>query len=145
MDDVQKIDQILKVYIKNAAGADLLNQEKNKDIAFHSVEFKDLSALRDRVSVTTNTRTDDSGVKFLEYIAGATRVLQANSTDTHKIYKSDIAVQYKTTASSVVVEDRMQIFYDYTPSVFQISSVIYNDVVVFQKIEGQPNIITIVK
>lgn len=143
IDDIRKIDQILKIYVKNSAEVDLLN--KSNTGSFYSVELKDLSALRDRVSVTSTLRTDDSGTKYLEYIAGATRVLQPNSTETKKIYKSDIAVQFKATTSADIVEDRMQIFYDDTSAAFQISSVTYNNVVIFTKVEGQPNIITIVK
>ncbi len=143
IDDIRKIDQILKIYVKNSAEVDLLN--KSNTGSFYSVELKDLSALRDRVSVTSTLRTDDSGTKYLEYIAGATRVLQPNSTETKKNYKSDIAVQFKATTSADIVEDRMQIFYDDTSAAFQISSVTYNNVVIFTKVEGQPNIITIVK
>ena len=54
-------------------------------------------------------------------------------------------MQYKTSDSAAVVEDRMEIFYDNTPQVFQINSVIYNNTKIFQKVEGRPNIITIVK
>lgn len=143
IDDIRKIDQILKIYVRNSAGVDLLN--KSNTGSFYSVELKDLSALRDRVSVAATLRTDDSSNKYLEYIAGATRVLQTNSTETKKNYKSDIAVQFKATASADIVEDRMQIFYDDTSAAFQISSVTYNNVVIFTKVEGQPNIITIVK
>jgi len=143
VDDLQKIDQILHIYIKNSAGTDLLNNKNTE--SFYSVELKDLAADRDRVSVSANSKTDGDGTKFLEYIAGANRILQPNSTDSHQIYKSDIAVQYKTSDSATVEEDRMEIFYDNTPQVFQINSVIYNNVKIFQKVEGQPNIITIVK
>lgn len=143
VDDLQQIDQILHIYIKNSAGTDLLNKKNTE--SFYSVELKDLGADRDRVSVTATAKTDVDGTKFLEYIAGANRILQANSTESHQIYKSDIAVQYKTSDSAAVVEDRMEIFYDNTPQVFQINSVIYNNAKIFQKVEGQPNIITIVK
>lgn len=143
VDDLQKIDQILHIYFKNSAGTDLLNNKNTE--SFYSVELKDLAADRDRVSVTATSKTDADGNKFLEYIAGANRILQPNSTDSHQIYKSDIAVQYKTSDSSTVVEDRMEIFYDNTPQVFQIKSVFYNNDKIFQKVEGQPNIITIVK
>lgn len=143
VDDLQKIDQILHIYFKNSAGTDLLNNKNTE--SFYSVELKDLAADRDRVSVTATSKTDADGNKFLEYIAGANRILQPNSTDSHQIYKSDIAVQYKTSDSATVVEDRMEIFYDNTPQVFQIKSVFYNNDKIFQKVEGQPNIITIVK
>ena len=141
--DIQKIDQILKIYIKDASGKDLLN--KAKDSTFYSIEFKDLGALQDRVSVRTSLKVDKDSVYYHEYIAGATRTLEDGGTDTNKTYKSDIAVQYKTSTTSEIVEDRMLIFYDWTPQIFQIKSVFYNDSSIFQKEEGKENIITIVK
>ena len=143
IDDIQNIDQILKVYIKDSSGNDLLNT--NVAGAFYSVDFKDLGASYDRVAVSTSLKTDAESVKYKEYIAGATRILQPDATDTYKIYKSEIAVQYKTTSTSDIEEDIMEIYYEWTPQVFRITSVTYNDVEVFQKVEGQPNIITIVK
>ena len=142
-DTVQQIDQVLKIYVKNATGKDLL--KKDSPEAYYSVELKDLGALRDRVSLSVTQKTDTDLVDYKEYIAGAIRTLQTGGNEMIKIYKSDIAVQFKTTASAEIQEDVMRIYYEWTPERFQIKSIIYNNVPIFQKIDGQPNSITIVK
>lgn len=143
LEHAQRIDQILHVYIQNAQGQDLLNKQIAG--AYNSVEFKDLSAQYDRVSVNTTARIDDKQKHFLEYVAGATRVLQPNATDASRVYKSTIAIQYRLTATSPIQEGILEIFYSWTPTLFQVSSIYYNQKLIFQKSEGQTNIITIIR
>lgn len=142
-DHTQKIDQILHFYVKDSKGNDLLNSKKSN--AFHSVEFKDMGGNYDRMSVSITSKINQDSTHYKEYIAGAVRALQPNGTDEHKIYKSDIAIQFKKTDSSAIEEDRMEIFYEWTPQVFQIKTILYNQNLIFTKKEGHPNSITILK
>ncbi|MDO5616295.1 MAG: hypothetical protein Q4G16_08905 [Cruoricaptor ignavus] len=141
--DLQKIDQILDIYIKNSAGQDLLNREVSG--AYYSVELRDLGALRDRVAVSTTRGTDSDTIQYIRYIAGAERTLQDGGTDVYKIYTSAFAVQYRTSSSAEVQEDRMTIYYEWTPQLFQIRNIDYNGTTIFTKTANLPNTITIVK
>lgn len=140
--DIRKIDQVLKIFIQDASGKDLL--DKTETGAFYSVEFMDLGALRDRVPVQTSLRQTVDSIYYREYSAGATRNLVSES-DASKIFRSDMAVQYRDSVNAEPREDSMTVFYSLTPQVFQVSTVTYNGKTVFQKQDGKENIITIVK
>ncbi|MDO4225264.1 MAG: hypothetical protein Q4C75_05175 [Bergeyella zoohelcum] len=142
-DDVQKIDQVLKIYVTNSAGEDLLNTAVAG--AYYSVGLVDLDAVRDRVSVSSILKTDLENTKYLEYIAGATRTLQSGGTDTYKIYKSTLAIQYRKESTGEPNEDILEIYYEWTPQLFQLKTINLNGVSVFEKAENQENRIRIVK
>ncbi len=46
---------------------------------------------------------------------------------------------------TVVDDDTIKIEYNWTPSLFQLSKLWYNKELKFTKVQGQPNIVTIVK
>lgn len=143
LESIQKIDQVLHIYIKDAQGNDLLNPERAE--AFQSVEFKDMQAEYDRVAVSVSKKQDSAKVFYYEYITGANRLPLPNATDQRKTYQSTLAVQYRLSATSDIEEDIMSLSYEWTPQIFQLKSVTYNDKVIFEKTAEGISTITIQK
>lgn len=142
-DDLQYIDQILKVYVRNEDGKDLLN--KNIDSSFYNISMVDLEASRNDVSVSYSQKQDVDTVNFIEYTSGATRVLESGDNATQAIYRSTIGVRYQKNTETTFDQDTMIIYYRFTPTVFEISTVNYNRKEVFTKEDGIENIVGIVK
>jgi hypothetical protein len=146
-DSVQKIDQILDVYMKNSAGQDLLN--KNKTGSFSSYTMNDVFGETDNSPVSSSLKMTSDSVYYIEYTAGAKRVLDtANTVDeNNKVYHSKIALTLLKTVNNVTdtVNDVMEIQYRWTPDVFEVSKVFYNNELKFTKEPGAPNVVTIVK
>lgn len=143
IEDLQRVDQVLNIYVKNAAGEDLLNTALAN--SYYSIEFKDMQAEYDRVAISLTKKQDANGIYYYEYIVGAKRVLQPNATDALKTYKSIIAVQYRLTTTSDMEEQVMDIFYEWTPTLFQLKSITYDGQVIFEKSTEGVSVITIEK
>lgn len=142
--DVQHIDQVLHLYIKDQSGKDLLNSKLAG--AYQEVLLKDLGGIRDQVSISGVTlKKDPENITYLEYTAGARRNLKDSLNPDFKTYRSDIMLQLKKASADSVDVDTMAVFYEWTPALFRIKSVNYNGKKVFDKTEGQPNTVTIVK
>lgn len=137
------MDQVLHFYVSDAAGVDLLNTANSA--AYNSVVLYDSDALRDGVTVSASKKTDSEGRYYLEYVAGATRTLQSGSTAGERIYVSNMMVRYVTSASTEIEEDALRLEYEWTSQWFRIKRVFYKGTLVFEKVEGQPNVIRIVK
>ena len=68
LSDLQRIDQIINIYIKDGYGKDLLNSSDTG--TFHSVVFKDIGGLTDQTTISGSwVKTDASSVKYLQYIS----------------------------------------------------------------------------
>lgn len=147
-DDLQKIDQIMNIYIQDASGNNLLIP--NKIGSYTTATFNDELADKDNAPVSMSRKEviTDSIYNF-EYIAGATRQFVEDAPDGSKIYKSDIEVsltkKISDTENDPVVLDRLVIFYRSASNVFEVSRVLYNNQQVFTKIQDQPNVVTITK
>lgn len=142
IEDLQRIDQVLHMYVKNAQGQDLLNSSLPG--SYRKVELRDIGGLYDQSAVAGYTvKKDQDTVYYLEYKTGATRFLLDSASPDSKRYRSDMIVNYF--AVNDTIQDTISITYQWTPQVFQIQNVQYNKSTVFTKVEGQPNVVKIVK
>ena len=143
-DGLQKIDQVLQLYIKNNLGQDLLNSSSTG--SFQNVTVKDIGGVRDQMSISGYTlRKDQNGQNYLEYIAGAKRNLTDSLSADHKKYRSDMILLLSKSSTDSVDIDTLSAFYDWKPQIFQIQTVNYNGKKIFTKTEGQQNIVTVIK
>lgn len=142
--DVQKIDQVMQLYI-DSLGQDMLNVKLPG--SYTTTSMNDVYGLTDNAPVTFSVKKDADTVSFIEYVAGAKRI-RIDSTELSKTYESKIALTLiKSINDSVkrTTNDTMTIQYLSTPTLFEISKVWYNDVLQFNKVEGEPNVIKISK
>ena len=146
-EETQAIDQVLKLYMQNAAGQDLLNARIPG--SYTSVSLLDILGERDLIPISGFSLLKDADtLTYMDYPAGAIR-LKADSVSTadREIYYSKFVISLQKTVNSALVrdDDTIQVEYMSTPSLFQISKLWYNDELKFTKIPGKPNIVTIVK
>lgn len=143
-EDVQNIDQTIHLYIKDKTGKDLLN--KKLAGSYQEVVLKDLGGIRDQMSMSGyNLKKDADTLTYMEYIVGAKRNLKDSLSPDFKTYRSNIMLQLKKTAEDSVDLDTMVVFYEWTPTLFQVKQIDYNGKKVFAKTAGQPNTFTVVK
>lgn len=143
-DDVQRIDQILNLYI-DSAGQDMLNSKIAG--SYINLQLNDVYGLRDNAPVTFSNKKDADTLHYLEYIAGAER-LTIDSTGDFKTYESKIALALTrkiNDSTTAVANDTMIIHYSSSPQLFQVTKVWYNNLLRFTKVEDQPNIVKIQK
>lgn len=141
---VQKIDQVMRLYI-DSAGQDMLNS--NIPGSYSNIQWNDVYGLNDIAPVNFSNTQDIDTVNFLEYVAGAKRI-GVDSIDNQKIYESKIALNLTriiNDSTNAVTNDTMTIQYLSTPEIFHVSKVWYNNVLSFTKVDGEPNIIKIKK
>ncbi len=143
--EVQQIDQVMNLYI-DSAGVDLLNTKNN--YSYTSVIFNDEYGITDTAPVSFTYAYDADSIRYIDYVAGATRILVDSSDSSNKIYESKIALRIikkldsETTTS---FSDTLILKYRSTPDIFQLQNAWYNNVLVFTKTEGQSNIIKVTK
>ncbi|KAA2216172.1 hypothetical protein [Chryseobacterium sediminis] len=150
-DSLQRIDQVLNVYMKNSAGQDLLNSKKNGSYTGFSVN--DIFGTKDIAPVSISLRMTTDSLFYMEYLAGAKRrrldSISPDQPGTGTSYHSKMQITYtKSTNASDNVIDTLEIQYRNTPTVFQVSKVLYNKVQVFSKDADAPtsiNTVTITK
>lgn len=128
-DSIQKIDQIMNLYIENADGKDLLVPDSIG--SYTTVSMNDVLAPTDIANVSFSPKTAENSRRYLEYIAGATRQLQSGGDSDERVYRSRIRValteKITDTTFAAAVNDTLEILYRWTPTVFEISKVSYND------------------
>ena len=142
--DVQKIDQIIHLYI-DSAGQDMLNS--NIPGSYVNVQGNDEYGLVDSAPVNFSNKKDADTVNYLEYVAGARRI-GIDSVGDNKNYESKIALiltKKVNNTTNAVIKDILTIQYSSTPTSFQVSKVYYNNILKFTKVEGEPNIVKITK
>ena len=142
-DSVQKIDQIINLYI-DSLGQDMLNTKLAG--SYISSTMNDVYGLTDNAPISISIKKDADTINYIEYLAGAKRIA-IDSTANSKTYESKIALNLtkKIADANRITNDTMTIQYLSTPTLFEISKVWYNDVLQFNKVEGQPNVIKISK
>lgn len=141
---VQKIDQILHLYI-DSLGQDMLNAKIAG--SYTNVRMNDVYGITDNSPVSFSPQKDADTVNYIEYVAGAARIL-TDSSAASKTYESKIALiltKKINDSTNVIFNDIMKIQYLWTPEVFQVSEVWYNDVLRFSKTGIEPNIVKISK
>lgn len=144
-DSLQKIDQIFDLYMKNSAGQDLLNGKKVG--SFSSYAVNDVFGDTDNSPVSIPLKMTSDSVFYMEYIAGAKRVILDSISPSDRTYRSRLALSLRRTVNNVAdtVNDVLEIQYHWTPTVFEVSKVYYNGTLRFTKQPGVPNVVTIVK
>ncbi len=145
-DELQQIDQILDIYMKNGAGRDLLHQKK--DQTYFTYSMNDVNGIKDVAPVSSSLRATADSTLFIEYIAGARRIGVDTLDPNNKTYRSVIALSLIKRLNATIqdtINDTLRIEYRMTPSVFEVSKVYYNDTLRFTKTPGSPNVVTIVK
>ena len=142
-DSVQKIDQIINVYI-DSLGQDMLNTKLAG--SYISSTMNDVYGLTDNAPISISIKKDADTINYIEYLAGAKRIA-IDSTANSKTYESKIALNLtkKIADANRITNDTMTIQYLSTPNFFQVSKIWYNGVLQFTKVEGQPNTVKIVK
>jgi len=143
-DDLQKIDQILTIYMKSSSGQDLLNP--NKSGSYISYTVNDVFGTTDNAPVSIPLKLSSDSLYYMEYIAGAKRITDDSLSDT-RTYRSRMALALRRTVNSVTdtINDTLDIEYRWTSSVFEVSKVYYNKQLQFTKEPGGSNVVTIVK
>ncbi|SFI42083.1 hypothetical protein [Halpernia frigidisoli] len=146
-EDLQQVDQIINLYYKDVSGKDLLNTELPG--TFTSVRFLDLNGATDQVPINSfSLKKTVDNINYIDYDSGAVRVLKDSLNPQNKTYQSDFIISLTrnidaTTTSTI--QDTVKIEYSWTPTLFQISKFYYSKNLVFTKVQGQPNNITIIK
>ena len=143
-DLVQKIDQVINLYI-DSLGQDMLNTKLAGSYVRSSMN--DVYGLRDNAPVSFSLKKDADTINFIEYLAGAKRI-GIDSLESSKTYESKIALLLTkkiNDSTTRITNDTMTIQYRSTPTLFQVSKIWYNNVLHFTKVEGEPNIVKIVK
>ncbi|WP_333851427.1 hypothetical protein [Epilithonimonas sp.] len=149
-EDVQVIDQVLTLYVKSATNdQDLLNSKIPG--SYSSVSLLDLldeTIANKPISGQTFVKDADT-VVYMDYPAGAIRLLKDSISPELKTYYSNFIIRYSKKVNDVVVtnfaSDTILIEYSWTPSLFQISKLWYNNDLKFTKVPGQRNVVQIVK
>ena len=142
--DLQQIDQVIRFYVKDANGKDLLNSKLSG--TYKEVLLKDLGGERDQVPIgSASVKKDRDTLSYIEYVAGARRNLTDSLSPELKRYRSDILVQYRRSTADSTDSDSISIFYEWTPKLFSVKQINYNGKKVFEKPSGGANTFTIVK
>lgn len=126
-DSEQKIDQIVHLYIKNADGTDGLNPKNKK--AYTSISLQDLNGDRSLQSINSYSLLyDKDSVRYIEYVAGARRILKDSTSPSQKTYQSDFILNLSRTVNSVLVTDAdtVSLQYSWSPTLFALTKVAYN-------------------
>ena len=141
---VQKIDQIINLYV-DSLGQDMLNAKISG--SYISSSMNDVYGLTDSAPVTFSVKKDADTINYIEYLAGAKRI-GIDSSESFKTYESKIALLLTKKINDSTrrsTNDTLTIQYRSTPTLFQVSKIWYNNVLHFTKVEGEPNILKIVK
>lgn len=144
--EIQTIDQVLKLYMQNTAGQDLLNSRIKG--SYSTVILQDLLGQKDLQAITGYSFPKDADtVVYMDYPAGAIRLkVDSLSNDNVQTYYSRFVIRLtKTDAVPPDDFDTIKIEYKSTASLFQISKLWYNNELKFTKVLGQPNIVKIIK
>lgn len=150
-DSLQRIDQVLNIYMRNSAGQDLLNSKKAGSYTGFSVN--DIFGAKDNSPVSIPLKMTTDSVFYMEYLAGAKRrrldSISPENPGTGTSYYSRMQMTFtKNTNVNDNVIGTLEIQYRNTPTVFQVSKVLYNGNVVFSKDADAPtsiNTVTITK
>ncbi|MDR2205977.1 MAG: hypothetical protein LBE36_07465 [Flavobacteriaceae bacterium] len=142
---IQNIDQVLNLYI-DSLGQDMLNSQISG--SYQTISWNDVYGITDNAPVQFTSKTDADTMKYLEYVAGARRILIDSADENAKIYQSKIELTFTkkiTDSTTSTFSEEMIINYVSKPEMFQIQKIWYNNADVFTKTDGQPNIVKITK
>lgn len=143
-ESLQKIDQNIHLYI-DSAGQDMLNSSIPGSYISHNMN--DVYGLTENAPVNASVVADADTVRYIDYLAGARRILVDSSAE-QRIYESQIALNLTkrlNDSTNSIIRDTLLIQYRSSPQVFEVSQVWYNGSLQFTKTEGLPNIVKIHK
>ena len=147
MNDLQKIDQVVNLYISDTNGVDLLNTENTN--AYKTITLQDLNDPNTAFKEisTFSIKKDLNNVSYIDYAGGATRVLQTTSGQYPETYQSEFYINLTKSVNDndVTDVDTIKIQYSSEPSQFKVSKIWYNKQLAFSKVSVEPNIVKIVK
>ena len=147
VNDLQKIDQIVNLYISNGSGVDLLN--KNNTDAYTAIVLQDLNDPNTALKPISNfsIKEDANGIFFMDYASGATKILQSTAGNYPEIYQSEFYINLSKTVNNVTTTDvdTIKIQYLSEPAHFKVSKIWYNNQLEFTKVGDEANIVKIVK
>lgn len=142
---LQQIDQVIKMYV-DSAGQDMLNP--GIENSYQTLTMNDVNGITDNAPVAVSLIYDADSLRYLEYVKGARRIPVDTTNPDAKMYESEIALIYtqkKNDSVTVTINDRLRLNYISKPEIFTLQNAWYNDVLVFTKEYGQPNIIKVHK
>lgn len=140
----QQINQVVHIYI-DSLGKDMLNTKLSG--TYTAVSLKDIGGVYDQTAVSYNLKKNTDTVNYIEYVSGAKRNLLDSTSPYLKYYKSDMVLRLTKTVNSVskTTIDTVEVQYSWTPSLFQVSKIIYNKVSKPITVNGATNTVHIVK
>nr|WP_315027371.1 hypothetical protein [uncultured Chryseobacterium sp.] len=142
-ESLQRIDQILNIYMKSNTNQDLLNSKKAG--SFIGYTTNDLFGTNNISPVSIPLRMTPDSLFYMEYIAGAKRrrldSISPDNPGTGTSYYSRITLALRRTVNNVndTIIDTLEVQYRLSPTLFQVSKVLYNKQEVFSKDASQPN------
>lgn len=145
-DDVQNIDQVINLYLKDTSGKDLLNPKISG--SYTSVSLYDLGDVYDQVVISNfSLKKNADTVTYIDYVSGAKKNLIDSTSATQKKYKSEFIVKLSKVVNKVTVSDldTVKIEYTWTPTLFSISKIYYNGIQKTSTKIGSANTVSIVK
>lgn len=145
-DSIQHIDQVLDIYVKNADGKDLLKPKITGN--YTNVALLDLLADTDQKPVNSSILIGSDSIRYVEYLAGATRLVRDSVNENSKKYHSEMIMRFTkkiTETQNITEDDTIKIEYNWTPQKFEVSKMWHSNKLVFTKSDSQPNIVNIVK
>jgi len=144
-DTVQIIDQVMNLYI-DSAGQDMLNSEIEG--SYQTISMNDVNGITDTAPVSFTKLFDKDSLQYIDYVAGARKILIDSSNTNSKIYESEIALIFTRKVNDSVTStfsDTLKLNYLSNPDIFYLEKAWYNNQLVFTKENGKPNIIKITK
>ncbi|MGN7866485.1 hypothetical protein [Chryseobacterium sp. 22458] len=144
-ESLQRIDQVMNIYMKSNTNPDLLNAKKSGSYTAYSVN--DMLGDRDISPVSIPLKMRPDSTFYMEYISGAKRRKLDSAGTT---YYSRMRLTLSKNVNNVPENtfDTLEIRYRNSFEVFQVSQVLYNRKLMFSKEAGAANSInevTIVK
>ncbi len=140
--DVPGMDQVLRIYIQDAQGVDLLDPDE--ELALFQVTLVDFDASTANLPVQASKKEDSLQGYYLEYIAGAERTLDSE-TGPERHYYSNMGIQLRETAQGEIDQDTLRLEYKFTPQLFSLERVFLNENLAFTRVEGKINSVIIKK
>ena len=93
--DVQKIDQVINVYLHDNSGVDLLNT--NIKGGYTTVSGQDLNADKALQEISGfSVKKDKDTIAYIDYVAGAKKILLDSISPVQKRYQSDFYLNLPT-------------------------------------------------
>ncbi len=141
---LQQIDQVLHIYL-DSAKTDMLNN--NIPGAYRSFQVNDVYGITDNAPVSLSLKKDGDTISYLEYVAGAKRMI-IDSSALQRTYESKLAfafIKKKNDSTNVTINDTMRIRYSWTPQLFRVETVYYNNQLKYTNADETPHIVRITK